>query len=119
MTEILPQGDAGVGGSAVRPVYSERSMRCYAITDQELQHIGYANTAATVFASAGAICWTLAADLFKDLRLGDAPPEAARAAAEAVQTVSFIAGIFLFGIAIAAVLAKRSMVDLIKRESKP
>ncbi len=92
-------------------------MRCYAITDQELQHIGVTNTAATFFASVGAACWTLSADLFKDLKLGDTPAAEALAVAQSVQNLSFIAGALMFAVAGYAMWVRHSTIAVIKRES--
>lgn len=117
MADGFERGDAGVGGSSVKPIYSERLMNCYAVTESELGQIAFTNLLSTLASSIGAVLLGLSIDIFKDARLSEELQPPARVVADAVQNLSFAAAIVCFLFAGVMMWRRREIVRLIKRES--
>ncbi|WP_392353037.1 hypothetical protein V8F63_09800 [Brevundimonas sp. LF-1] len=93
-------------------------MRCYAVTEMELRQLGQAAIFVTLFSSLGSLALGLSLDVFKDIYIGDAADASALRVANLVQKGAFIAGVVCFLVAGAFALQRKSVTDLIKRESK-
>lgn len=116
MTEY-ERGDLGVGGSSVKPIYSERSMKCYAVTEMELNNLGFASLVSTIFSTAGAVLLGLAIDLFKDVQI-DGKTGSGAQAAESLQGPLFVGAVICFAVAVLMLWRRRNMIELIRKESK-
>lgn len=107
----------GLEGSRVEPVYQNRQMKCFSITESELQQINLANLGVTGFFSMGSGLFALWLDIFKDTKLSENVP------AETVEILSWVQplllfssiSLFIFGFLI--VLWRRQMLTIIKNES--
>jgi len=104
-------------GSIVRPSYSERTMKCYTITDSELKQIGLANVLVTAFSAIGSAFFAFGVDVFKDSQFVDAVPARAQILTQYVQPLCFFLGIALWLSAAAVWWWRRDMIALIKKES--
>lgn len=108
-------------GGIVRPVYSERTMRCLTVSESELKQLSLSNWGVTIFASIGSALLTFGIDLFKDTSL--APPtdkaelKAAIDIAETVQTLCLGGGVVCFAVAIGLLFWRRDMIRTIREES--
>jgi len=107
----------GANGSTVEPIYSARKMKCYSVTESELQQLGIANIGVTSFFSLGSACFAFALDIFKDSLLSEDVPQVAARAIEYVQPILIFFGIIFWVIAALALKWRRGMIKLIKDES--
>lgn len=105
-------------GSAIKPQYAQRSMKCYAVTESELRYIGLANNAATVCFGIGSAFLALWLDIFREIQFSSEIPEAAQAASQVIQPFLLILWIVFWGVAIMLYFWRRNMILLIKQESK-
>lgn len=105
-------------GSAIKPVYAQRSMKCMAVTESELKQIGLANFGVTVTFGLGSALIAFGLDLFKDQKLATSIPENALSLIQAVQPMCWIFGIVFWIISFALWWWRRDMLRLIREESK-
>lgn len=115
--EEVVERTEGINGSTVEPVYSARKMRCYSITDSELQQISLANIGITVFFSLGSAMFAFWIDIFKDTMLANRIPHIAEIAIAYVQPVLLFLGVIFWVIGIIVLLWRRNMITLTKEES--
>lgn len=121
MALVANNGIANVtaeSGSAIRPVYATRSMKCYAVTDSELKQIGLANLGTTITFGLGSACFAFAFDIFKDAALAGAVPTSANVLVNAIQPLGYVFGALLWIAAAIIWFWRRSMIKLIKEESE-
>lgn len=104
-------------GGVVKPIYSEREMRCLTVSESELKQIGLANFGVTIFAAIGSALLSFGADLFKDSTLSAGNDQAAVKMAAAVDTLCLIGGVVCFLIAAALWWWRRDMIQTIRKES--
>ena len=107
----------GVNGSSIEPVYATRKMRCYTITESELQQINLANIGVTANASIGTALLAFWLDVFKDTLLADNVPDSAQVVIHYVQPILLFLGLAFWGFAIAVLWWRRGLIDTIKKES--
>lgn len=105
-------------GSAIKPVYAQRSMKCMAVTESELKQIGLANLGVTVNFGLGSALLAFGLDLFKDKKLTPDMPEGALFMIDAVQPFCWIFGGVFWVIALLLWIWRWDMLRLIKRESE-
>lgn len=111
--------DKGVAasGGIVKPVYSERQMRCLTVSESELKQIGLANIGVTVFASIGSALLSFGVDLFKDTALEPTADQAAASMADAIEKLCIGGGAVCYIVAIALWIWRRDMIKTIRKES--
>ena|GEM_PF-6263333 len=107
----------GINGSSIEPVYSTRKMRCYTITESELQQINLANIGVTAIASIGTAFLAFWLDVFKDTLLADNVPDSAQVIINYVQPILLFLGLAFWGFAIAVLWWRRGLIKTIKEES--
>lgn len=108
---------ADTSGGVVRPLYQERAMKCYVVTDSELKSLSLANGLMVVFFSLASALVGFGIDISKDLVLTPDVSAGARAMAEMTRQACFM---FAAGFALAGLWAyawRRSALHLIKKES--
>lgn len=121
--EIRPSPPEGVdnpnaaAGGVVKPVYSERTMKCLTVTESELKQIGLANLGVTVCVGIGSAFAAFGIDVFKDSMLAPDVPESARVLTEYVQPLCLGVGVVFYVIAGLLYLWRRDMIGMIRRES--
>jgi hypothetical protein len=112
------KGPAPEKGSVVKPVYSEREMNCYAITESELTAIGLANYGVTTAFSLGAAMLSLWLDIFKDSSFATETTSGSKIFTDYVQPFSLVLGLCLCGIGFGFVFWRKSIISVVKRETK-
>ena len=111
------QKTEGLNGSTVEPLYSARQMRCYSVTESELQQINLANIGITASFSFGSALLAFYLDVFKDTVLATEVPAEAQAVIGYVQPVLLFLGAGFWIFAGVLLWWRRNMVKLIKDES--
>ena len=111
------QKTEGLNGSTVEPVYSSRKMRCYSVTESELQQINLANIGITAAFSFGSALLAFYLDVFKDTVLAESIPDQAAAVIGYVQPVLLTLGLGSWAFAGVLLWWRRNMIRLIKDES--
>lgn len=104
-------------GGIVRPIYSERKMRCLTVSESELKQISLSNWGVTIFASIGSALLTFGLDLFKDTALS---PPADASTSKMVDTVEMLCiggSIVAFLVAVGLWMWRRDMIKTIRQES--
>lgn len=109
--------EEGVNGSLLKPVYSHRQIKCFTITDSELQQIGLANIGITGLASIGSAFFAFWLDIFKDTLLSQSVPENAKIVLSYVQPLCLIMACTLWIFATVIYFWRKRMIDTLKRES--
>lgn len=118
MADNDDQGTIGPSaGSAIQPVYAQRSMKCYPVTESELKQIGLANLGVTIFVGLGGTCFGFGVDVFKDVQLAQTVPAGAKAFVDIMQPGAIAVGVVCWIIAGALWFWRRDMLRLIKDES--
>lgn len=104
-------------GGVVKPVYSERKMRCLTVSESELKQLSLSNWGVTIFASIGSGLLTFGIDLFKDTALS--PPGSGTAAdvADTIEKLCMGGSFVCFIVAIGLWLWRRDMIKTIREES--
>ncbi len=105
-------------GSAIKPQYAQRSMKCYAVSESELKHIGLANLGQTASFGIGSALIAFGFDIFKDVHLSGALPETTSAVVSGIQMLCFIFGGVFWVVAAALWIWRRDMLATIKQESE-
>jgi len=104
-------------GPTVQIAQSVREMKCYTVTDGELLSLSLANGLAVLFFSLASACATFGVDLVKDIALSPELTSDGMTFDHIIKPTSFILA-FVFCLAgVGAVLWRRSMIGVIKRES--
>lgn len=111
------QETEGLNGSTVEPVYSSRKMRCYSVTESELQQINLANIGITASFSFGSALLAFYLDVFKDTVLAESISEQAEAVIGYVQPVLLAFGVGFWAFAGLLLWWRRNFIKLIKDES--
>src|SRR3954447_26240509 len=93
MADQLSPGPPSVAGSTLRPIYSRRDMKCYAVTESELRTLGIVNTAITALFGLGSACITFGVDVFKDTLLATSIPDSAKMVVQMTEPASLALGI--------------------------
>lgn len=104
-------------GGLVKPVYSEREMKCLTVTESELKQIGLANLGVTVCVGIGSAFLAFGFDIFKDVMLTDDVPESAILLTQYVQPLCLGMGFVFYLVAGVLWWWRRDMIGLIRRES--
>ena len=104
-------------GSAIKPQYAQRSMKCYAVTESELKQIGLANIFTTASFGVGSALLALWLDIFKDVHLTEAVPDDFSLLIGVTQPLLFLFGVIFWIIAAIVWNWRRNMINLIKKES--
>ena len=117
MVDVVQRGPAADRGSTVNLVYSERSMKCYAVTESELRQIGLANTGITAFFGIGSALIAFGLDIFKDMIFTDKVPEMARVLSDAVLPLCLGFGVIFWIVAGVIWWQRSGMIVMIKEES--
>lgn len=104
-------------GSTMRPIYQERTMKCYVVSESELKQLGLANIGITAFAAVGSFLLAFGLDIMKDVLITEDIPENARPLVSIIPPVSIVLGLAFYSLAGLAILWRRSMLNLIKSES--
>lgn len=104
-------------GGVVKPIYSEREMRCLTVSESELKQIGLANIGVTVFASIGSALLSFGVDLFKDNTLTPAANPSAAAMADAMEKLCLGGGLVCYIVAVVLWFWRRDMIKTIRKES--
>ena len=107
----------GLNGSAIEPVYSQRRVKCYSITESELMHIDLANIGITAFFAIGSAFFAFALDLFKDTLFANPMPEAALSVISYLQPIMIFVGILFWIFGGIGWWWRVRIIDLIKKES--
>ena len=107
----------GINGSTLQPIYSQRRMRCYSVTESELLQIGIANIGITACFSIGSALMTFWLDIFKDTRLATEIPEDVQTALAYIQPIIFFVSLAFFSTGAAAIWWRKRLMDLIRQES--
>lgn len=108
-------------GGVVKPVYSERTMRCLTVSESELKQLSLSNWGVTIFAAIGSALFTFGVDLLKDTAL--APPadrddlKAAIEMADTIETLCLGGGVVCFAVAAGLLFWRRDMLKTIREES--
>lgn len=116
LAEVV-QKTEGLNGSTVDLVYSSRQMRCFSITESELQQISLANIGITASFSFGSALLAFYLDIFKDTVLATEVPAQAQTVIGYVQPVLFGLGLGFWILAAVLMYWRRNMVKLIRDES--
>jgi hypothetical protein len=102
---------------AVRIAQSVREMKCYTITDGELNNLSLANTLFAVSCSLAAACFGFAMDITKDIALAGQLTPAGEVLAHVVRpTAWWGTGIFT-AIALLMLRWRHNAIAIIKKES--
>jgi hypothetical protein len=104
-------------GGVVKPVYSERTMKCLTVTESELKQIGLANLGVTICVGIGSALVAFGIDVFKDSLLATDVPDAALMLTKYVQPMCLIGGVAFYVIAVMLWIWRKDMIGLIRRES--
>lgn len=104
-------------GAIVRPVYSERTMRCFVVTESELKQIGLASIGITAAFGIGSALFAFGLDIYKDVAMAAEIPASALIVASVVQPLCLFGGIGFWLLSVALFLWRARMVSLIKKES--
>ena len=107
----------GVNGATVEPVYSQRKMKCYTVTESELRQIGLSNLGITGLFSLGAAFFAFGLDVFKDTLLAESVPDAAQAIVSYVQPICFFVSASFFVLGLLTIRWRSGLIKLIKDES--
>jgi len=107
----------GVNGATVEPVYSQRKMKCYTVTESELRQIGLSNLGITGMFSLGAAFLAFGLDVFKDTLLAESVPDAAQAIVSYVQPICFFVSASFFILGLLTIRWRSGLMQLIKDES--
>ena len=117
MAEQAPPKISIESGSAIKPQYAVRSMKCYAVTESELKHIGLANLGQTASFGIGSALIAFGLDIFKDTRLAEQVPESAALVVSTVEPLCFIFGIVFWFVSATLWVWRRDMLATIREES--
>ena len=104
-------------GGTLKPVYSDRTMRCLTVTESELKQIGLANIFLTFLFGMGSALMAFGVDIMKDSLLSESVPEAARTVVDVVQPICFILGAGFWVGAAWVWFWRRDMIATIRKES--
>ena len=111
------EGVSTPSGGLVKPVYSEREMKCLTVTESELKQIGLANLGVTASVGIGSAFVAFGVDIFKDSLLAEQVPETARMLTDYVQPLCLVMGVAFYVIAVLLYVWRKDMIGLIRRES--
>lgn len=117
MDEELLKGPVSEKGSTVQPVYSARSMKCYAVTENELQQIRLANGLVTGTFGLGAALLAFGADLFKDVTFSNNMPKDSVWLADGILWACSLLGLAFWIASLLIFLWSKKYVSEIKKES--
>jgi hypothetical protein len=92
-------------------------MKCYSITESEIQQIGLANIGSTAAVAIGSALFAFGADIFKSAVLGDPIPRQVEALAQSIQWLTLGGGVFFYAVAIVIWLWRRTLLRTIRQES--
>ena len=104
-------------GGVVRPIYSERHMRCLIVSESELKQIGLANLGVTAFVGIGSALISFGFDIMKDTALEKPENATASQVADAVERICLGGGVVCFLVAGLIWLWRRDMIKTIRAES--
>jgi hypothetical protein len=117
-TEEATEAAVANTGGIVKPIYSERHMRCLIVSESELKHIGLANLGVTASVGIGSALFSFGANLFKDTAL-ETPAEASAAAvADAVERLCMWGGVVFYVLALLIWIWRWDMIRTIRSESQ-
>lgn len=104
-------------GGTIQPLYSERKMRCFTVTNSELHQLSFANGLMTVFFSIGSAFLAFGLDITKDVILSTSVPGEAKTIVNLAQPLLYALGIAFYVAGVLTVIWRRSMLNVIKDES--
>ena len=111
------EGVSTPSGGLVKPVYSEREMKCLTVTESELKQIGLANLGVTVCVGIGSAFFAFGLDVFKDSLLASDIPASALVLTQYVQPMCLVMGVAFYLVAGLLYFWRKDMIGLIRRES--
>lgn len=111
------QKTEGLNGSTVELVYSTRQMRCYSVTESELQQINLANISISASFLFGSTLLAFYLDIFKDTVLATEVPLQAQTVISYARPILIALGIGFWVFAGVFLFWRRNLVKLIKDES--
>lgn len=110
--------EEGIEGSTLVPVYGERRMVMYSVTETELQTMQSFNSRTTSYVGVGSAMITFSLDIFKDTLLATSVPEKAQAAISYVQPICVTLGVIFFVLAAYERFKGWNFLKTIKRENQ-
>ena len=109
-------GDSTVRGAVVEPVYTERHVMHYAVTDHELSSIANLNTQTTIFASVGSFLLAVGISIVVALLVEDENADITLSLV-IVTGIAFFLSACVYGLAYQAFRARNSELDSIRGEA--
>src|SRR5258708_4114808 len=115
-SQAIEAGPLQVGSSVV-PLYVERKMKVYAITDSEFESVSMLNAQTTIFSSIGLAILSAAGSIWANAVFYTEAPPAAIVAQKYVAPFGVLLALCFFLLAWRAVKSRKSTWERIKEES--
>jgi hypothetical protein len=112
-----PEIRAEAFGGVVRPLYQERAMKCYVVTDSELKSISLANGLMVVFFSLASSCVGFAISIAKDVAMAGELTPGAKMVLSIVQPGAYYAAAIFAVCGVWAYFWRLGAIAMIRRES--
>ena len=109
----------GEQGSIIRPLHSERAVRCFIVQETELEILTYVNNKAAGFLSVGSFFVAVAASIVVSWAYSGTPNDTASAMTQVGLPCSVLLAVVMFWLAWLERRSRTAMIDRIKQESRP